>query len=96
MKKTNNRWLGFAIGVLLPIIGVFGINQYQFPQLDFEEFLHYGWKIKSIGTWLRVAALLNILPFMLFVNNQRLKTAQGVFFGTLVHAALIVYIIIVS
>ena len=61
MSRGNNRWIGLVIGVILPIIGVFGINQFQFPQLSFSEFLEHGWEVKAIGTWLRVAVLLNLL-----------------------------------
>ena len=96
MSRGNNRWIGLVIGVILPIIGVFGINQFQFPQLSFSEFLEHGWEVKAIGTWLRVAVLLNLLPFLFFMNTNKLRSAQGVFFGTIVHAAIVVYIMIVS
>jgi hypothetical protein len=73
---------------------MFGINQFQFPEMSFSEFIHYGWKYASFGTWLRLSVVLNVLPFILFINSNRLKSAQGVIFGTILYGLFIVYLIL--
>ena len=90
--KADRRWLGFILGLLAPVIGLFGINQFQFPQLSFIEFIRNANEFQTLGTWLKPSILLNLLVFFLFLNQNRIKGAQGVVFATIVYAAYIAYL----
>jgi len=89
--KYNNRLLGFLVGFICPLIILFGINVYQFPDISFITFMKTGFATASLAPWLKLAALFNLAPFFLFINTNRLKTAQGIIFATFLYGFVIVY-----
>ncbi|MBR9860470.1 hypothetical protein GYB22_06915 [bacterium] len=76
----------------MPIIVLFGINQFKFAELGFGEFMSNSWAFETLSTWLKPAVLFNLLPFLLFINTNRLKSAQGIVFGTIIYGLFIVYL----
>jgi hypothetical protein len=89
--KYNNRILGFVIGVLAPLIILYGVNIYNFPHLTFSTFLITGFKTALLSPYLKIGALFNLAPFFLFINMNRLKTCQGIVFATIFIGLFIVY-----
>ena len=90
--KWDNRWVGLVFGLFFPVLILYGVNINNFPDLSFSEFLKQNIEFRTIGTWLRPAVLFNLAPFMLFMNTQRMKIAQGVVFATIFFAMIIVYL----
>lgn len=83
--------MGFLVGLIGPLIILFGINVYQFPDIGFITFLKTGFVTATLAPWLKLAALFNLAPFFLFINTNRLKTAQGIIFSTFIYGFVIVY-----
>ncbi len=90
-RKFDNRLLGLLIGLLGPLIILFGINIYEFSNLSFWLFLKTGFSTGTIAPWIKIAALFNLAPFFLFVNSNRLRTGQGIVFATILLGVIIVY-----
>ena len=91
LKQLNHRLLGLGIGLIGPVLILFGINVYSFPNLSFGAFLQNAYEIQMMSTWLKPAVLFNLAPFMLFINLERYRTAQGIVFGTIVYGLFIAY-----
>lgn len=90
--NSNNRILGLTIALLAPIVILYGINVYNFPSIGFDTFLSNAWNFRTLTNWLKIAVLFNLVFFMLFINLNKLKSAQGIVFGTIIYGLLIVYL----
>ncbi len=91
IKRLNHRLLGLAFGLIGPVVILFGINVFSFPSLDFGTFLKNAYEIQMMSTWLKPAVLFNLAPFMLFINLERYRTAQGIVFATIIYGLVIAY-----
>ncbi|MFY0643593.1 MAG: hypothetical protein JXR19_03935 [Bacteroidia bacterium] len=92
MKKWDHRLIGLSLGIVGPILILYGVNVYQFPHMSFFEFIGNGYNIKMLSTWLKPAVLFNLAIFMLFINLYKNRSAQGVVFATIIYGLLIAYL----
>ncbi len=92
MKNYNSIILGIIIGFLGPLTILFGINVYEFEHLSFGTFLRTGFTTGIISPWLKIAALINLAPFFLFINANKLKSARGIVFSTIIIGLIIGYL----
>lgn len=89
MKDT--KIIGFLIGVLAPLIILFGFNVYHFEHMSFWTFLRTGFTTGTLSPWLKLATLFNLAPFFYFINTNRMRTAQGIVIATILSGAFVVY-----
>jgi len=88
---VNTRILGFIIGLVTPLVILYGVNIYNFPNLTFSTFLKTGFQTALLSPYLKIGALFNLAPFFLFININKLKTCQGIVFATIFIGCFIVY-----
>ena len=97
MKKTgtffltkDNLPLGFAIGLVAPLLGLVILYYFNFPSVSFGEFLRFfvteNRLITSLGS---LCLLANVVFFTIYINTHRDKTATGIFILTLVYGIFI-------
>jgi hypothetical protein len=91
-RKYNHIALGILIGLLGPLIILFGVNIYQYEHLSYLTYLKTGFDSGVISPYLKIAALFNLAPFFLFINSNRLKTARGIVFSTIIFGIIIAYL----
>lgn len=92
MRKFNKRYTGIITGLIAPMIILYGINIYNFPNFGFLEFLQNGWEFRTLTNWLKIAVLFNLVFFLFFMNLNLLKAAQGIVFATITYGLVIVYL----
>ncbi|MDB4107605.1 hypothetical protein N9595_03990 [Bacteroidia bacterium] len=90
-KNKDYRLVGFLIGILAPLTILFGVQIYHFSHMSFLLFLKTGFVTGTLSPWLKIATLFNLAPFFLFINTNKLRTAQGVIFATIICGMFIVY-----
>jgi len=91
MRKYDNIAVGTVVGLLSPLIILYGVNVFNFDHLSYLLFLETGFSTGSINPFLKIAALFNLAPFFLFINMNRIRTAQGIVFATILVGLIIVY-----
>jgi hypothetical protein len=91
VDKYNSRLLGGMIGILAPLVILYGVNVFNFSNLSFAVFLKTGFQTALLAPYLKIGALFNLAPFFIFINMNRLKTCQGIVFATIMIGLLIVY-----
>jgi hypothetical protein len=79
------------VGILGPLVILYGVNVYNFEHLNYLLFLKTGFLTGSLNPFLKIAALFNLAPFFLFLNMNRIRTAQGIVFSTILVGLFIVY-----
>ena len=94
MKKSlwNNRITGIFFGLLGPLVILFGLNVYSFPELSFIGFIKNCLALNTLAFWLKPALLINLAIFFLAMNSNKLRTGQGVVFATIAYGFLIIYL----
>lgn len=91
--KRNVPLLGFLIGAILPIIGIFIVYLILFRSIGFPDFVKdmihmptQATKVISLGI------LINILPFIFYTNKRLDLTARGIFVATMLYAVVMLLI----
>lgn len=83
--------LGFLIGLLANVTGIF-LYILIFSKLDIIETLQEAFKEDFLGTLITVGAILNFIPFFIFLKKGKPYRARGVLMATIL-AALCIAII---
>ena len=90
-RAKTDRLIGIIIGLSGPFIILFGVQVYQFPDLNFVTFLKAGVDTGTIAPFVKIAALFNLAPFFIFINSKRPLIAQGILLATILWGLVIVY-----
>ena len=92
-KKYNNFWLGTTLGLLTPLICLFGywLNSYSFMGF-FPAFPRYLMLGKVLAPVLSLCLIPNLGLFFLFLNSERYKTARGFILSTILYGFFIMYL----
>ena len=89
--KRNVPILGFFIGAIMPVIGMFIVYLILFHNSNFGDFLKQLRHSHDIAAKvLSLSILLNILPFIYFTNKRLDLTARGILIATVLYAVLII------
>lgn len=89
MLKKDDLKLGLILGLLAPIIGLFGYYFWKFRLFSFNEFLQVLNMQKSLLSGIiSVSLMANAVIFTIFVNQQKDKTAKGIFIATCGYAII--------
>jgi|TARA_B110000967_G_scaffold33418_1_gene32066 hypothetical protein len=91
MQKWDTIVTGLLVGIISPLIILYGVNVFNFDHLSYALFLETGFTTGSLNPFLKIAALFNLAPFFLFINMNRIRTAQGIVFATILVGLVIVY-----
>lgn len=91
MKKIDDIKIGLIVGLIMPIICLFGIQQFNFPNVTFGHWIEKSIEVKTLSTWLKPALAFNIAPFIFFMNLNYLKFCRGMIITTMLYAAVIFY-----
>jgi len=92
MFKKDDIKTGLLIGLLAPLVGMFGFYLWRFRRLTIVEFIQWlGLERHLLTAMISFSLLANAIVFTVYVNKQIDKTARGIFIVTLVYviAALI-------
>jgi NADH:ubiquinone oxidoreductase subunit 6 (subunit J) len=85
-NKDSLRF-GLLLGLLGPVVGLFGFYFWKFRLYRFEEFLRALQQNKPLVTAITIPCLLvNIILFTFYINTRRDQTAKGIFAVTIIYA----------
>lgn len=91
--KRNVPLLGFLIGAILPLIGIFIVYLIMFRTTPLPEFVKEMIHRPTIATKvISLGILINILPFIFYTNKRLDLTARGIFVATMLYAVAMLLI----
>lgn len=91
--SINKTWLGFLIGLVLPVITKLLFFKFAYAgMLPFFDFLAQMMEIRGVGMLLAVSCLPNLAVFTIFTYIDRLNISRGIFLATLIYAFAIVVV----
>lgn len=73
----NRFWLGFLLGLFLPLALFLLYFLFGFSKLTFSHFVEMLLQTKTLVFIFSLAVFPNILPFMFFMRTNRIKSGQG-------------------
>lgn len=87
MLRENNLFVGFAIGVVLPVLCYMAIDG-LFDAFDTMNITtpsggSYRFKDRTIAL---MAVCVNLIPFQIFNNSRKEKTMRGLLLATAIYA----------
>jgi hypothetical protein len=93
MLKKDNLKLGLILGFIAPVVGLFGYYLLKFRLFTLQEFFEVLLLQKSLLTAIiSIALIANAVVFTIYINQQKDKTARGVFVATCVYAVVSLFI----
>jgi len=87
--------IGFIIGILATCAGLF-LYITAFSEYDFVRTLELAKQEDRLGHLLSLGAILNFLPFFVFLKKKQIYRSRGVLLATLLVAITIIFITIDS
>ena len=90
MKKSNlldHLYTGLGLGILLPIFVLMGMWLVN-TEGSFVNYLKGFYELNSLAGLISLSVIPNLLLFFIFIWSNKIKSARGVIFATLI-AALI-------
>jgi hypothetical protein len=85
--NKDNLKFGLLLGIIGPIVGLFGFYLWKFSSYSFGDFLRALQQNKPLITAITIPCLLvNIILFTFYINTRRDQTAKGIFAITLILA----------
>ena len=89
MLKKDHLRLGLVLGFLSPVLGFFAYYLVKFRLFSFQEFLQVIRAQPSLLTGIISLSLItNAVVFTIYINQQKDKTARGVFIATCIYALI--------
>jgi hypothetical protein len=86
LKKDDFK-LGVILGLVGPMIGLFGYYFWKFSLYSFSDFFNALSQNKPLITAITIPCLLvNIIFFTYYINTKKDQTAKGIFVVTLIYA----------
>ncbi len=93
MLKKDDLKLGILLGLLAPVVGIFGYYLAKFRLFTLQEFFHVLRIQPSLLTGIvSIALILNAVIFTLYINQQKDKTARGIFIVTCIYALAALFV----
>jgi hypothetical protein len=85
--RRDDLKLGVILGLIGPVIGLFGYYYWKFSLYSFSDFMTALRLNKPLVTAITIPCLLvNIIFFTYFINTKKDQTARGIFVVTLIFA----------
>ena len=87
--SKDNLKLGLVLGFLAPILGFASYYLLRFRLFTVKEFFQVIMMQKSLLSGIvSIALIANVIVFTLYINQQKDKTAKGVFIATCIYAVV--------
>lgn len=87
LLRRDDLKLGVLLGLIGPVIGLFGYYLWKFSLYTFGDFINALRLNKPLVTAITIPCLLvNIMFFTYFINTKKDQTAKGIFVVTLIFA----------
>ena len=91
--KRNVPILGFIIGLLLPLLGVFLLYLAWGEHSGLGNFIKYLPSQPGLASKvLTLSLLLNLIPFVYCTSKRIDLTARGIFIATMLYALVVIFI----
>jgi hypothetical protein len=85
--KRDNLGFGLLLGLLTPVLSLFGYYLWKFSSYELSDYLFYLRTNRQLVTAITIPCLvLNIALFTYYINTRRDETAKGIFAVTLLYA----------
>lgn len=97
MKKKYNKLLaGLTLGILFPVASMILVYFFRYNASGIIELLRFLNQMGILTKVLSLSVIPNLLLFFVFIRTDKLLSARGVLFSTLIWAALIfiIYLIV--
>lgn len=82
--NLNNFWLGATLGIIAPVVSLFGFYAYQFDSISMNEFFRF---LNDMGVTMQVLSFCSMpsfLLFFIFYYAHYNRSAQGVVGSTMI------------
>lgn len=91
IKQLNidKQWIGFVLGMIVPIITFFGIFYFGFPYKSLISFYEMILARGFFSQILSLAVIPDAVVFFLFIWRNKLDAAKGVLGATIVMALIV-------
>ena len=87
--SKDNLKLGLVLGFLAPVLGFAAYYLLRFRLFTVKEFFQVIMMQKSLLSGIvSIALIANVIVFTLYINQQKDKTAKGVFIATCIYAVV--------
>lgn len=89
MLKKDDIKLGLVLGFIVPVVGIFVLYLIKFRVFSLQDYFLLVSREKSVLSGLISLALIaNAVIFTVFINQQKDKTARGIFIATCIYALI--------
>lgn len=85
-RRFDQIFVGWSIGIIVPLIIFLGVYQVEFSDLDFREYLRYTWQAKIMMKLLSLCVFPNLAFFFIFYRMKYDMAARGVILATFMYA----------
>jgi len=91
--KRNVPILGFIMGLLLPLVGIFIMYLLWGHGESLGGFLKSLTELRGMASKvLTLSLLINLIPFVYYTSKRLDYTARGIFVATMLYALVVVFI----
>jgi len=88
-KGLNRFWLGFLLGLGLPVVCALLYFLFRFQGLTFENYCRFLVQSGKVVHVMSLAVFPNLVPFLFFVQTNRFKSGRGIMAVTIFYAILV-------
>ncbi|MEQ8909873.1 MAG: hypothetical protein RIC95_11805 [Vicingaceae bacterium] len=85
-RKTDNIWLGLAMGIFIPFLVMFIFYLSSYAYLTVPDFLRKMVFTAIFFKVLSLCAIVNLVTFFMFYKTRNDRAARGVILATLIFA----------
>ena len=86
-RKYDTLQLGLILGLILPILAIITLWLFNSEESIFA-YLKGFYRVNSLAGLVSLSAIPNLLLFFIFIWTNRIRSARGVIFATLIVAAI--------
>lgn len=91
MNKLNTLWAGLVSGLFAPMLFLLMVWIYADTTFGFFSFMKYLFEMRLLGNFTKLALLLNLALFILFMQRNKLTFCKGILMATVFWGLFIVY-----
>ena len=88
----DKMWLGVSLGVLAPVLTMFGYYLINFHHITLMRFFEHIYKVHIEAPFLSLCVVSNLLVFFIFIWSEKYLSARGVLLSTFLYGGAVVYL----
>jgi len=81
-RRWNKFWIGFTLGIFLPLVIFLLVYKIGYSKTPFGEFLQFAFVIGALVKILSICVIPNLAIFYLFLNKEYWHATRGVIAAT--------------